>query len=135
MTWTYDATDLSTDLSKIRRNIGDTNTYDQGLSDEEIQSFVDDGLSIDHATLRAAQALYAKWVRDVDRSNIGMSASRSQKLQHLRDLINDYLKPRVGSRAQPFVGGVSEAGKEAIESDSDFIQPRHRRGQWDYNGR
>lgn len=134
MTWTYDGTDLSTDLAKVRRNIGDTNTNDQGLTDEEINSFLSDGLSVDAASLRSAQALYAKWVRDVDRSNLGMSASRSQKLQHLKDLIDGYLKPRVNRRATPFLGGVSQDSKNSLEEDSDFIQPRIRRGQFDNDG-
>lgn len=132
MTWTYDSTSITTDLGRVRRNIGDTNTNDQGLSDEEIQSFLDDGLTVDHASLRSAQALYAKWVRYVDRSNLGMSASRSQKLQHLKDLIDGYLAKRVGRRAAPFVGGVSQDGKEDLESDTDFITPRTRRGMFDY---
>lgn len=132
MTWTYDATDISTDLAKVRRNIGDTNTNDQGLTDEEINSFlVGDGLSVDASTLRCAQALYAKWVRDVDRSNLGMSASRSQKLQHLKDLIDGYLAPRVRRRATPFLGGVSEASKELLNDDTDHIQPLAQRGQFD----
>jgi hypothetical protein len=131
MTWTYDPTDLSTDIAKVRLYIGDTNTNDQGLTDEEIQSFIDLGLSVDAATLRAAQALYGKWVRDVDRSNLGMSVSRSQKLQHLKDLIDGYLSPRVKRRASPFVGGVSQDSKDALEDDSDFIQPSIRRGQFE----
>lgn len=132
MTWTYDATDLTTDIAKIRRDIGDTNTKDQGLTDEEIQSFLDDGLSRDHATLRAAQSLYAKWVRDVDRSNLGMSASRSQKLQHLKDLIDGYLSLRVKRRPTPFVGGVSQDAKDALDDDDDFVKPRTSRGQFDH---
>lgn len=133
MTWTYDPTDLSTDLAKVRRNIGDTNSSDQGLTDEEIQSFLDDGLSLDLASLRSAQALYAKWVRDVDRSNIGMSVSRSQKLQHLKDLIDGYLAPRVRRRANPYLGGVSKDKKDDFESDDDFVLPGVRRGQFDNN--
>lgn len=135
MTWTYDPTDLSTDLAKVRRNIGDTNTKDQGLSDEEINSYLDGGSSVDQATLLSAQALYAKWIRDVDRSNLGMSASRRSKADALKMLIDSYLAPRVGRRATPFLGGVSQDSKDTLESDSDFIQPRTRRGQWDYNGR
>lgn len=129
MTWTYDSTDLSTDLAKVRLDIGDTNTYDQGLTDEEINRYLN-VYDLAGATLRAAQALYAKWVRDVDRSNLGMSASRSQKLQHLRDLI-DYLKARVGRRASPFVGGVSASSKESLEDDTDLVDSRTKRGQFD----
>lgn len=132
MTWTYDATSITTDLAKVRRNIGDTNTNDQGLTDEEINSFlVDDGLSVDAATLRSAQALYAKWVRDVDRSNLGMSANRSQKLQHLRDLIDNYLAPRVRRRATPYLGGVSQDTKDTLNEDTDHVTPRFQRGQFD----
>lgn len=134
MTWTYDSTDISTDLARVRRNIGDTVSTDPGLTDEEINSFLNDGLSLDLATLRSAQALYAKWVRDVDRSNLGMSANRSQKLQHLKDLIDGYLAPRVRRRATPFLGGVSYDNKESLEADDDFVRPRVRRGQFDNDG-
>lgn len=134
MTWTYDPTDLSTELAKVRRNIGDTVSTDPGLTDEEIQSFIDEGLSTDLVTLRSAQCLYAKWVRDYDRSNLGMSASRSQKLQHLKDLIDGYLAPRVRRRATPYLGGVSLNAKQNLESDSDAVHPRIRRGQFDNDG-
>lgn len=128
MTWTYDSTDISTDLAKVRLGIGDTNTYDQGLTDEEINSFLA-LYDLAGATLRSAQALYAKWVRDVDRSNLGMSASRSQKLQHLLDLIND-LKKIAGRRASPFVGGVSQSSKDALSDDTDLVDARVKRGMF-----
>ena len=128
MTWTYDATDLSTDLAKVRLDIGDTNTYDQGLSDEEINSFLA-RYGLAGATLRSAQALYAKWVRDVDRSNLGMSASRSQKLQHLRDVIDD-LQARAGRRASPFVGGVSQSSKDSLAEDTDLVDAQFKRGEF-----
>lgn len=129
MTWTYDSTDLSTDLAKVRLDIGDTNTNDQGLTDEEINRFLD-SYSLAGATLRSAQALYAKWVRDVDRSNLGMSAQRSQKLQHLMDIIKE-LQKRTGRRAAPFLGGVSQDNKDTLNSSEDFIQPAFQRGAWD----
>ena len=129
MTWTYDETDLSTDLAKVRLDIGDTNTNDQLLSDEEINSFLS-RYDLAGATLRSAQAAYAKIWRDVDRSNLGISASRSQKAQQLRDLIDD-LKKRTGRRGRPFVGGVSHASKEALQEDDDVVQPEFQRDQFD----
>jgi len=128
MTWTYDSTDLSTDLAKVRLDIGDTNDNDPGLSDEEINSFLA-ATNLAGATLRAAQALYAKWVRDIDRSNLGMSASRSQKLQHLRDLMEG-LRARASRRAPPFVGGVSQTSKDAITEDTDYVDNAFTRDQF-----
>ena len=128
MTWTYSGTDLSSDLAKVRLDIGDTNTHDQGLTDEEINSFLA-RYQLAGATLRSAQALYAKWVRDVDRSNLGMSASRSQKLQHLLDLISD-LKTRASRRAVPFVGGASQSSKDTVKEDLDYPQNSFERGQF-----
>lgn len=128
MTWTFDDSDISTDLAKIRVDIGDTNTNDQGLSDEIIESFLS-RYALAGATLRSAQALYAKWVRDVDRSNLGMSVSRSQKLQHLLDVIKD-LKARTSQRAIPFVGGASESAKESLAEDSDLVDASIKRGQF-----
>lgn len=128
MSWTYDPTDLSADLAKVRLDIGDTNVNDQGLTDEEINSFLA-RYDLASATLRSAQALYAKWVRDVDRSNLGMSVSRSQKMQHLIDLIKD-LKSRSASRARPFLGGISEDAKETFAEDDDLVQPAFQRDQF-----
>ncbi len=135
MTWTYDPTDLSTDLARVRLEIGDTNTNDQGLTDEEINYYlVTSGLGLAQSTLRCAEALYARWVRDVDRSNLGMSANRSQKLQHLKDLIDGHLRPRHMRRVTPYLGGVSESAKDSLRSDTDAVQPGIRKGQFD-NGR
>ncbi|NIU03769.1 MAG: hypothetical protein GWN29_04945 [Gammaproteobacteria bacterium] len=128
MTWTYDSTDISTDLAKVRLEIGDTNTYDQGLTDEEINRYLG-SYSLAGATLRCAQALYAKWVRDVDRSNLGMSASRSQKLQHLRDLI-EYLQARASRRASPYIGGVSQDAKDGLDEDEDHVLPAFKKDRW-----
>lgn len=131
MTWTYDASDISTDLAKVRTEIGDTNSNDHGLSDEQIQYFIDASPgALEGAVFRAARALYAKWIRDVDRSNIGMSVQRSQKLTHLETLMKD-LKATRNWGAIPYCGGISIASKESLEGDTDTVQPSAKRGQFD----
>lgn len=131
MTWTYDSSDISTDLAKVRTEIGDTNSSDQGLSDEQIQYFIDMSPSaLSGATFRAARALYAKWVRDVDRSNIGMSVQRSQKLQHLMDLMKELKASRI-AMAAPKIGGVSQSSKDSLTDDGDLVSPAIQRRQFD----
>ena len=46
MTWTYDATSIGTDLAKVRLLIGDTETTDQQMTDEEINFFIDNEQTI-----------------------------------------------------------------------------------------
>jgi hypothetical protein len=40
MAWTYDGTDIETDLNYVRLRVGDTDTNDQQLTDEEITSLL-----------------------------------------------------------------------------------------------
>lgn len=131
MTWTFDDTDLSTDLARVRLTIGDTNTNDQGLTDEVIAYFLDDvGDDIIHGSLQAARALRAKWQRDIDRNNLGVSSPRSQKVQHLNDTISE-LEQRLSYKGTPFLGGVSDDRAASLESDTDFPTPAFRRDDFD----
>lgn len=134
MTWTYSPTSLGTDLAKVRLYIGDTNTNDQLLSDEEIAVFTTLETSLFMAAARCCDAIIAKLARDIDRSNIGMSASRSQKVQHykdLRDKLEEWSKSGGGGM---FVGGVSADANETLDTDADNIKPQFTVGKFDFPG-
>ena len=119
MTWTYSSTSLSTDLAKVRLKIGDTNTNNQLLSDEEIQVSLDEYSDTKLASIGCIRAILAKLARDIDRSNLGMSAQRSQQIQHYKDLLAE-LSSESGLYAEPFFGGGSLDEKDSLESDSDY---------------
>lgn len=132
MTWTYDAT-ATTTLAKVRRRIGDTNTNSQLLADEEIADFLDEaGDDIYSTAVACVDAILAKLARDVDRSNLGMSATRSQQEQHYKDL-RELLVQRRDAGATPSLTGVSVSEAEDEVLDDDFIQPGFIRGH-DDNG-
>jgi hypothetical protein len=132
VTWTWDETDISTDLAKVRVRIGDTNTNDELLSDEVIDSFLDVRSDVVLAAIDCCRAIIAKLSRDVDRSNLGMSASRSQKVQHYRDLLAELQKQAAeSSSGAPRIGGISKTAKDDVDGDSDRVAPAFRRGQFD----
>lgn len=131
MTFTYDPTDITTDLAKVRTLIGDTQIgVDELLTDEQVNFFLGQKPDIYLAAIDSAKAILAKFVRDIDRSNIGMSASRSQKIQHLKDLISE-LETESKSQAEVFVGGVSIDEHTTSETDTDLVQPKFIKDQDD----
>jgi hypothetical protein len=134
VTWTYSSTDLSTTLAKVRRLIGDTNTNDQWLTDEEINWIVGEQ-STANAYLAAADIadtiLASALLRKCDRNGPSFGAQRSQIVQHCRDLAKD-LRKRADQRATPSCFGASEDEYETLTSDTDFVQPAFTRGKFDH---
>ena len=119
MSWSYDDS-LPTDRDWVRFRIGSTNSADQDISNEEIEAVLAMKADKDTAALACARALLAKFSRDYDRSNIGMSASRSQRIQHLKDVIEE-LDNEMSTGLEPGWTGQSESAKASVNSDNDFI--------------
>lgn len=134
MTFTYDPENITTDLAKVRTIIGDTQTgVAELLTDEQINFFLTQKPDIYLASIDSAKAIIAKLARDVDRSNIGMSASRSQKVQHYKDLI-DQLEIEATAGAEVFAGGLSIDAHTTAETDTDLVQPKFIKDQDDNPG-
>lgn len=126
MSFTFDPEDISTDLAKVRLKVGDTNSDDRLLTDEQIAFILTESPNLNEAAADSCDAIVAFLARDVDRSNLGMQASRSQKVQHYKDLAEVY---RSGNRlvAIPSFGGSSRSDKELLEANEDFLTPLVRR--------
>lgn len=120
MTFTYSSSSIATDLAKVRLTIGDTDSNSPLLTDEEINYFLGEKDDIVLAACDCVRAIIAKLARDVDRSNLGMSASRSQKQQHYQDLLGRLEAQAMSAGGELFVGGTSLAEKESLEEDDDF---------------
>jgi len=104
MAWSYDDT-LSTDRDKVRFLVGDTDTNRQLLSNSEIDFLVTENPDYRQAAVNSCDAIIAKLSRDVDRNGPGMNATRSQQIQHYKDLKIElkkkadlYLSPLVTER-------------------------------------
>lgn len=63
-TFSYDATDLETDLNWIRFRVGDTDENDPQIYDEEINSLIamlDDRVLVAHVVAKAIAAKYRRY--------------------------------------------------------------------------
>ena len=121
MTWTY-TSPLSGDRDKVRTYIGDTDTTDQLLSDEQIAFAL-----TEEGTVRAASAIAAEWIaalfsRKADKSVGDLSISYSQRAAQYTALAVR-LRGRSSRLALPYFGGISETTKDTREDDSDRVEP------------
>lgn len=131
MTWTYSATDISTDLAKIRLLVGDTDADDPLLTDEEIDFYLDETANIYLAAANAIDhGILPKLARDIDRNGTGYSATRSQKFQHYKDL-SDKLRAKALTNSEPAFEEPNLSYAENAESDTDFVAPSFKIGQFD----
>lgn len=129
MTFTYDSTSISTDLAKVRTLIGDTNSSDPLLTDEQITFFLDETADIYLAAANAIRrGILPGIARRIDRSGTGFSATRSQITVHYRDLA-ETLESKSSALANPAWSELSDSDVDTIESDTDFQQPSFKSEQ------
>ena len=127
MTWTYDPL-LATARDRVRSQLGDVDTPDQQLSDEAIAYYLTAAGNVEHlAAALLADDLAAKYARLVNTSNLSLSISASDRFAHYQALAKA-LRSRGNNLGAVLggmlVGGSSEAEVEALEQESDAVQPK-----------
>lgn len=130
MAWTYDVALLSADTAigrryVVRLAIGDTDTSDQQVQDEEIDYHLTAASDVVRtATIALLQALVAKYSRDADLWIGHTRIQRSQRARNYRMLLEQYTAYNptdfvVGM----LVSGQTLADKEAFDTDTSAVQP------------
>jgi len=104
----------------VRFLIGDTDTSDQQLSDEEIAYLLTEYSAARRAALEAARSLQAKYARLCDQRTGDISISYSQRRDSYAALVRDLQRGMLGT---PYAGGISQADKDSDEDDSDRVNP------------
>jgi hypothetical protein len=132
MTFTWSGT-ISTDLSKVRHIIRDTDSTDPLLTDEEINFELSECSDVYGAAKRCVRRILAKFARETDRSGARFSATRSQKFQQYKDLLDELAEETMLS-AEPYWSENSVDDADDIESDSDERQAAFLPGREDYPG-
>lgn len=130
MTWTYTESPATSDRDWVRFEIGDTDTTDQLLSDEEIASLITDRGSKEAAALAAAEGLAAQFARKVTKAVGDLRINYSDLAKQYRELAKS-LKTKAGLRkARPIAGGISISRKDTVEADTDRVKPWAERDQF-----
>ena len=144
MAWTYDATNLTNTtasgrLYSVRLLVGDTNSGDPQLQDEEITfSLGQNGDNIYNAAAFCCRLLASKYSRLVDTQLDGaLQASYSDRMKHYNLLytqISDLAKKVSGKALGVSAGGISVAAVEVVNADTDRVQPEFEVDQFDNPG-
>tara|TARA_R110000744_G_scaffold42497_7_gene95931 strand:+ start:196 stop:657 length:462 start_codon:yes stop_codon:yes gene_type:complete len=139
MTWTYNGDPASSALSAIRFLIGDTDTADQLVTDEEIAWLNTESgdtptslTALYKASAAAARAIAAKFSRLADQSVGDLKVSMSQKAVGY-DALARSLAAQAAADAGvpiPFAGGISVADKTNREADTDRVEPFFKTNQF-----
>lgn len=121
MTWTYDLNALSVALNKVRLLVGDTDTNDQLIQDEEIAFFISENPSnVYYAAAETAEAIAAKYQSAISSKTAdGKSISYEQITNYLSLAAKLRSKATRQRAGLPYAGGTSVADKQTVEADTD----------------
>lgn len=142
MTWSYDETSLGTStaserLNSVRFLVGDTDTNDQQVQNEEITFALNqNGDNIYYSASFVARTIASKYARYVDTDLDGqLSESYSDLQEHYKSLANtlDYQGKKAGGGLGMSAGGISEAQRKVVEDLGDRVKPSFRRDQFLYD--
>jgi hypothetical protein len=139
MAWSYSAADLNTTTSSGRLNtvrllVGDTDTTDQQVQNEEITFSL--SLNDDNTYLAAgwiAKAISSKYARMVTTKLDGaLSANYSDLAKHYQSLADqlDYRGKTDGAAIGILAGGITKSGVEAVRANTNRIEGSFRRDRF-----
>lgn len=114
MAWTYNSDPSSSPKDLIRFRIGDTDSNDPLLSDEEILFLIDQTENVNSATSKAFDSVLTKLAREVDYTIGPEQVKASQKYQNYLQLATRFKGDLVSVVAAPIWGQPSTAPSRPI---------------------
>jgi hypothetical protein len=139
MAWSYDPTDLDTTtasgrLNTVRLLVGDTNTEDQQVQNEEITfGLSENGNNVYYAGAWIARAIASKYSRQVTTSLDGaLKANYSDLSKQYKVLADDleYQGKTSGAVIGVLAGGITKSGIEAVRANTNRIEGSFRRDRF-----
>lgn len=127
---TYGNDPENNSLDRVRLLIGDTVCATALLTDQEIEYMLATEGSPEFAAPCAADAIAAKFARQVNQGAAGVSQSLSDLFTHYKELARNLLaKANMSGGITVYAGGLSVTEKQLDREDQDLIQPYFERGQ------
>jgi orotate phosphoribosyltransferase-like protein len=139
MAWSYDVTDLDTStasgrLNTVRLLIGDTDTLDQQVQNEEITfALSESGDNVYYAAAWAARAISSKYSRRVTTQLDGaLSANYSDLAKQYKSLADDleYQGKTSGAVIGVLAGGITKSQIQAVRANTNRIEGSFRRDRF-----
>lgn len=139
MAWSYDPTDLDTTtasgrLNTVRLLVGDTETIDQQVQNEEITfGLSENGDNVYYAGAWIARAIASKYSRKVNTSLDGaLKADYSDLAKQYKVLADDleYQGKTSGAAVGVLAGGITKSGVEAVRANTNRLEGSFRRDRF-----
>lgn len=139
MAWSYDETDLDTTtasgrLNSVRLLLGDTDTNDQQVQNEEITfGLAQTNDNIYFAAAWCARTVAAKYSRQVNTQLDGaLSADYTDLAKQYTTLAEnlEYQGKKAGAVVGIKAGGISKTVIDTVRANTDRVQPSFRRDRF-----
>lgn len=139
MSWSYDPTDLNTTtasgrLNTVRLLIGDTDTLDQQVQNEEIMfALSENSNNTYYAGAWACRTLASKFSRMVTTQLDGaLSANYSDLMQNYQQMADnlEYQGKTSGAALGVRAGGLTKTSVETVRANTDRIEGSFRRDRF-----
>ena len=139
MSWSYDPTNLDTStaagrLNTVRLLIGDTDTLDQQVQNEEITfALSESGDNVYYAAAWASRAISSKYSRRVTTQLSGaLQANYSDLAKQYKALADDleYQGKTSGAVIGVLAGGITKSQIQAVRANTNRIEGSFRRDRF-----
>ena len=139
MAWSYDPTDLNTTtasgrLNTVRLLVGDTDTTDQQVQNEEVTfSLTENGNNVYYSGAWVARAIASKYSRKVNTELSGaLKADYSDLITHYNSLADnlEYQGKTSGASVGVLAGGITKSTVEAVRQNTNRIEGSFRRDRF-----
>lgn len=139
MAWSYDETDLGTTtasgrLNSVRLLLGDTDTNDQQVQNEEINfGLAQTNNNVYFAAAWCARVVAAKYSRQINTSLDGaLSADYTDLAKQYTTLAEslEYQGKKAGAVVGIKAGGISKTAVDVVRANTDRIMPSFRRDRF-----
>jgi hypothetical protein len=130
MSFSYDPTDLATELNHLRLKIGDTDENDPLLQDEEIAFVQSQESSFYMRASVCCKLIVSHLAREVNFKIGNFSEDAKDAYLRYKEMEKEFLA--LASESYPWAGGVVKSDKESIRTDDALVQPKFRKGMNDH---
>lgn len=135
MTWTYSGDPAASDLDAVRWLVGDTNSSDQLVQDEEIAYALANYGGPVHAAAVVCEQISGQFSREAVSKKVGsLSINFGAKAKEYANRCKQLRRLIATDLTEIFAGGLSISEKETLASDTDAVQPSFAKGQDDHPG-
>lgn len=124
MSWSYTGNPASSAKDAVRFLVGDTNTCDQLLQDQEITwilGFYNNAPM--NAAIRACETIMSKFARMADETVGQVKISYSQKAKSYREMRTDLVRRLATEDGGPYAGAVSISDMQTVAQNADRPPP------------